>query len=909
MAAARTITPVNIRLGVDVTKIKEGMQVTSTELRNLSRLTAQSAEGMTKLGYATDLFNKFVAAGQVSRAEADRILESLAKKYGVVTEEAKKAAEATRKQSEEQKQAEASLRKTEQILAKLTTDEEKFAAAQKLLEEQFKKGNVAGISLGEALRRLRQEYDQLTPSERAEANAQKEAAARMKEYERIINLTATETDAFDRKLAGLNTQLHRLEITTAQYKAAVAALRNEYGILTGSQQRFQALQERGRIAGEEMIDAQTRLKAVLDRGQSITMKYSAVMNQFAADMRAGRISAIEFAAAMRQLNSEMDDEEKAQKKGKTGFLGTLISPRALATGAAFAGIGAAISGARGIMSLTMAQEEVTAITKALTASEIATKQLLESYRQLDRESMLSFAAFGEAGKQMLAVGMSVKEITPMLQGLSKVSAGNEERFHSLVRAMTQVQTAGRLTASEMLQFTNAGWSPLNQIAKRAGETMAETKKRIEAGAVSVNEVKMALMDATTAGGAFVNVNEEMQQTFSGAWAKFKSDIQAASMEIGTGLVPAMKEFLSVVKNTSETLQYILAPMTGYIKFASLLIAVQKDLTAPLTGGKSGNVRNLLDQFDEIQRDQQFAEEMAKRKTQSQQEFVEELKIESKEEKKIRENKEQVAAYNKEILKLEEQTSEAIEKKWYKAKYGEEAEIQRLKDKIAFQGRIEQLNPQEQMRLNEQRIAETELLESNKERAEKQQKMMDEMRQEVAATEELIRLRRAGLVVSEEDVKKHEKMREFGNSQARAEYERMYNRRIALDTEEKRLKEIQAEAKKNQEKFQRPEVSFQENVAKLMQQKQLAGLTPDAFEGAGMDLARSFLQAMNPQNVSSSTAPTMRAGSAEAYKFIQEQNERRAQRAEQKALFERMIVAIERGNDINRNKGVVGTIRN
>jgi 7-keto-8-aminopelargonate synthetase-like enzyme len=77
----------------------------------------------------------------------------------------------------------------------------------------------------------------------------------------------------------------------------------------------------------------------------------------------------------------------------------------------------------------------------------------------------------------------------------------------------------------------------------------------------------------------------------------------------------------------------------------------------------------------------------------------------------------------------------------------------------------------------------------------------------------------------------------------------------------------------------------------------------------MDLAKSFLQAMNPQNVSSSTAPTMRAGSAEAYKFIQEQNERRAQRAEQKALFERMIVAIERGNDINRNKGVVGTIRN
>lgn len=905
MAAARTITPVNIRLGVDVTKIKEGMQVTSTELRNLSRLTSQSAEGMTKLGYATDLFNKFVSAGQVSRAEADRILESLAKKYGVVTEEAKKAAEATRKQSEEQKQAEASLRKTEQILAKLTTDEERFAAAQKLLEEQFKKGAVAGISLGEALRRLRQEYDQLTPAERAEANAQKEAAARMKEYERITNLAATGTDAFDRKLAGLNTQVHMTEITASQYKAAVAALRTEYGVLTGSQQRFQALQERGRIASEEMIDAQTRLKAVLDRGQSITMKYSAVMNQFASDMRTGKITAIEFAAAMRQLNMEMDDEEKSQKKGKTGMFGTLISPRALATGAAFAGIGAAVSGAKGIMSLTMAQEEVTAITKALTGSEIATKQLLESYRQLDRESMLSFAAFGEAGKQMLAVGMSVKELTPMLQGLSKVSGGNEERFHSLVRAMTQVQTAGRLTASEMLQFTNAGWSPLNQIAKRAGETMAETKKRIEAGAVSVNEVKMALMDATTAGGAFVNVNEEMQQTFTGAWAKFRSDIQASAMGIGMNLVPAMQEFLSVVRGTADALPYLMAPLTGYIKFASLIIA--------LRSGSMTRVNELLDKYDELDRDQKFAEEMAKRKTQSQQEFLEELKIESKEEKKLREDKEQIAAYNKEILKLEEQTSEAIEKKWYKAKFGEEAEIQRLKDKIAFQSSIEKLKPQEQMRLNEQRIAETELIERNKEREEKQQKMMDAMRHELAATEELIRLRKGGLVVSEEDLKKHEKMKEFGNSAAKAEYERMYNRKIALDTEEKRMKkindELNSDAKKNQEKFQRPEASFQDSVAKLMSQRKLAGLTQDAFEGAGMDLAKSFLQAMNPNNVSASTAPTMRAGSAEAYKFIQEQNERRAQRAEQKALFERMIRAIESGNDINKNKGVVGTIRN
>ncbi|MFN7318300.1 MAG: tape measure protein, partial [bacterium] len=529
---------------------------------------------------------------------------------------------------------------------------------------------------------------------------------------------------------------------------------------------------------------------------------------------------------------------------------------------------------------------------ALTGNDAATKQLLASYRMLDKQSMLSFSAFGEAGKQMLAVGMSTTEITPMLEGLGKVSGGNEERFHSLVRAMTQVQTAGRLTASEMLQFTNAGWSPLSQIAKRAGETMAETKKRIEAGAVSVREVKLALMDATTAGGAFVNVNEEMQQTLTGQWAKFKSDVQAGAIEVGTNLVPAMQEFLSVVKGTGEALPILLSPITGYIKFASMISALRRD-------GIRG-VNELLDKYDELDRDQKFAEEVAKRKNQTQQEFLDLLKNESSYEKQQREADQQRAAFNKEIVKLEEDAALAIEKKWYKAKYGEEAEIQRIKDKIALEGRSEKLHPQEQMRLNERRIAETKMMEQSKERNEKQQKMMDAMRHEVAATEELIRLRKGGLVVSEEDLKKHEKMKEFGDSAAKAEYERMYNRKIALETEEKRMKEIQADAKKNQEKFQRPEVSFQENVAKLMSQRKLAGLTPDAFEGAGMDLAKSFLQAMNPNNVSASAAPTLRAGSVEAYKFIQEQNERRAQRAEQKALFDRMVKALEQQLEQNKN---------
>ena len=899
MAAARTITPVNIRLGVDVTKIKEGMQVTSTELRNLSRLTSQSAEGMTKLGYATDLFNKFVSAGQVSRAEADRILESLAKKYGVVTEAARNAAAQLEQQTQAERRINDIRKNAESIMASLETSQQKYIAKMTDLQTALSSGAINANQYNETMSRLRTQYDMLSPTERKAKAALDDFNASMKLADATISGLATQEEIHNRKAEALFAKYRSGKMTMMEYSEQLTRLDASYGVLSQQMQDNAAQQARLNHLQEQDKREIAAVNATLERGITVKERYARQIQSVVRLFNEEKIGAMEARKAIDQLHKEQADETRKPKG--SGILGTMVSPRALATGAAFAGIGLAAAGAREIMSLTMAQEETHAMTKALVGNEAATQQLMASYRQLDRESMLSFAAFGQAGKQMLAVGMSTQEVTPMLEGLGKVSGGNEERFHSLVRAMTQVQTAGKLTASEMLQFTNAGWSPLNQIAKRAGETMAETKKRIEAGAVSVQEVKLALMDATTAGGAFANVNEEMQNTFSGQWAKFQSDLQAGAIEFGTSLIPALKEFMTVFKSGASSLPYILAPVKALLDSIALSIAFVK-------GGFAG-VGKFLDEQREISKDAEFQKEMAKQKNQTQAEYMQSLSSEQKMAAQNKQVMDEQEASRKEIAKLEEQTNETIEKKWYKVKFGDEAEIVRLKDKISLAGQVSKLSQEDQDYVNQKRLAEIKMMEAAKEQNDKQEKLLESMRNEVAATEELIRLRKGGLVVSEEDLKKHEKMKEFGNSAAKAEYERMYNRKIALDTEEKRMKEIQADAKKNQEKFQRPEASFQDSVAKLMSQRKLAGLTQDAFEGAGMDLAKSFLQAMNPNNVSTSTAPTMRAGSSEAYKFIQEQNERRAQRAEQKALFERMIRAIESGNDINKNKGVVGTIRN
>lgn len=50
---------------------------------------------------------------------------------------------------------------------------------------------------------------------------------------------------------------------------------------------------------------------------------------------------------------------------------------------------------------------------------------------------------------------------------------------------------------DLLQMINAGFNPLESIAAKTGETMAEVKDRMSDGRVSVEEVEQAMKDATS----------------------------------------------------------------------------------------------------------------------------------------------------------------------------------------------------------------------------------------------------------------------------------------------------------------------------------------------------------------------------------------------------------------------------
>lgn len=61
---------------------------------------------------------------------------------------------------------------------------------------------------------------------------------------------------------------------------------------------------------------------------------------------------------------------------------------------------------------------------------------------------------------------------------------------------------------------NAGFNPLEVIAKKTGKTLGELKKEMEKGAISAKMVEEAMKDATSEGGRFFNGMELASKTFS-----------------------------------------------------------------------------------------------------------------------------------------------------------------------------------------------------------------------------------------------------------------------------------------------------------------------------------------------------------------------------------------------------------
>lgn len=106
---------------------------------------------------------------------------------------------------------------------------------------------------------------------------------------------------------------------------------------------------------------------------------------------------------------------------------------------------------------------------------------------------------------------------------------------------------------------NAGFNPLEYIAKRTGESMEQLRDRMSKGGITAKEVEQAFIDATSAGGQFAGGMEAASHTFDGMISTMKDNAKALvgqvfqpiSNTIKNDLLPAALGYIDQLTNAFE----------------------------------------------------------------------------------------------------------------------------------------------------------------------------------------------------------------------------------------------------------------------------------------------------------------------------------------------------------------------
>ncbi len=175
-----------------------------------------------------------------------------------------------------------------------------------------------------------------------------------------------------------------------------------------------------------------------------------------------------------------------------------------------------------------------------------------------------------ATNTMLGFGIAQEKVLPLMNQLGDISGGNAERFQSLALAFSQVSSAGKLQGQDLLQMINAGFNPLESIAKKTGKTVGYWKEQMAKGKVTIEMVEQAMKDATSAGGRFYQMMDKQSKTALGQWSTFQDNLNMVLAEFGKLILPTA---IKALQSLSETLEWLNSLSPGMKKFVLVLMGI------------------------------------------------------------------------------------------------------------------------------------------------------------------------------------------------------------------------------------------------------------------------------------------------------------------------------------------------
>jgi len=194
----------------------------------------------------------------------------------------------------------------------------------------------------------------------------------------------------------------------------------------------------------------------------------------------------------------------------------------------------------------------------------------------------------QASNTMLGFGINADKILPYMQQLGDISGGNAERFQSLALAFSQVSSAGKLQGQDLMQMINAGFNPLEAMAKRTGKSIGQLKEEMSKGKITIQMVTQAMEDATSEGGRFYKMMDKQSKTALGQLSTLLDDLNMTLAEFGKIIIPycikglqKLSAALQWFKELSPAAKKTILILAGLAAAVGPLISILGSLTSAI----------------------------------------------------------------------------------------------------------------------------------------------------------------------------------------------------------------------------------------------------------------------------------------------------------------------------------------
>ena len=206
-----------------------------------------------------------------------------------------------------------------------------------------------------------------------------------------------------------------------------------------------------------------------------------------------------------------------------------------ATAAAGATVGVAALGKNTLstgLAYNAMQQNANAALKTMLGSQKAVNEQMEKLGKLAQNSPFSKATFISAQQQLIAFGVEVEKVIPLLDAMQNAvaaSGGGSQQLADLAFVVAQIKAAGKITGQDLIQLGQRGINAAEIIGKAFGKSSAEVKTMISKNQIDADQA----IDALTKGmmEKFGGATDAIKQQWSGAADRIK----AANRDIGADI--------------------------------------------------------------------------------------------------------------------------------------------------------------------------------------------------------------------------------------------------------------------------------------------------------------------------------------------------------------------------------------